>query len=385
MKHSAFFIFISVVMVIYFSANYYIFIRGWQSLPAGRNIRFIYCTFFILLVIAYIASKFLERTPYSAAARIFSLTGSFWLAAMLYFTLFIALIDLAKLLNHWFHFFPTAFSDNYQNPAFIAAISVCLVVFGLLIGGAVNAAHPVVRKIHLDIHKKAGHFKKLNMAVVSDVHVGSQWNQAKAEKLLANISKLHPDIIIFAGDLVDEVLSEEIQNVTSAVLKNLKAPLGVFAITGNHEYIGGIQKSAKYIQSLGFTLLRDSVLKIEDGFYLIGREDRDISRFSGNKRKGIDELLKSIDQNLPLIMLDHQPFHLQEVAMHDIDLQVSGHTHHGQIWPFNYITSGIFELSWGYKKIKNTNFYVSNGYGTWGPPVRIGNRPEVVLFEINFD
>lgn len=83
-------------------------------------------------------------------------------------------------------------------------------------------------------------------------------------------------------------------------------------------------------------------------------------------------------------MLNHQPFNLQEVAQSGVDLQISGHTHHGQLWPFNYLTSAIFELSWGYKKIENTHFYVSSGYGTWGPRVRVGNRPEIVEINLSF-
>jgi len=124
--------------------------------------------------------------------------------------------------------------------------------------------------------------------------------------------------------------------------------------------------------------LRDSATLINNSFYLIGREDR-----TNNRRKNILSLLDSVDKSKPIILLDHQPFNLSESADNDIDLQISGHTHHGQLWPFNFITKAIYEVSSGYKKIKNTHVIVSNGYGTWGPPMRLGNRPEILIIDLN--
>ena len=97
------------------------------------------------------------------------------------------------------------------------------------------------------------------------------------------------------------------------------------------------------------------------------------------------EILKGINLSYPVLLMDHQPFQLSKPEELGVDLQLSGHTHHGQIWPFNYITNAIYEVSWGYKKKGNTQFYVSCGYGTWGPPMRIGNRPEVVSITLHFE
>jgi predicted MPP superfamily phosphohydrolase len=95
--------------------------------------------------------------------------------------------------------------------------------------------------------------------------------------------------------------------------------------------------------------------------------------------------MNSVDTTLPVILMDHQPLHLDDVVNHGVDLQLSGHTHHGQLWPFNYISQAVYELSWGYKKKGNTHFYVSCGVGTWGPPMRTGNRPEVVNVKLKFE
>jgi len=132
-------------------------------------------------------------------------------------------------------------------------------------------------------------------------------------------------------------------------------------------------------------MLRDTVEMIGECIYLIGREDRDKQRFTGKSRKSLSELVSGLDPSYPIILLDHQPFHLNQTTRLGIDLSISGHTHHGQLWPFTYITNAIYEISQGYKKIGNTHFYVSCGYGTWGPPVRLGNRPEIVVLNITFN
>jgi len=127
------------------------------------------------------------------------------------------------------------------------------------------------------------------------------------------------------------------------------------------------------------------VVKINDSFYLIGREDRDKPRFAGRERKNLEEIVEMADAGYPLILIDHQPYYLEKAASLGIDLQVSGHTHHGQLWPLNFVTSAIYTISYGYGKIGNMHAYVSNGVGTWGPPVRVGNRPEIVNLRITFE
>jgi len=107
--------------------------------------------------------------------------------------------------------------------------------------------------------------------------------------------------------------------------------------------------------------------------------------FGGSPRKKLSELTEPLDKNYPVILMDHQPFGLSEAENQGIDLQISGHTHYGQLWPLNYIVNRIYELAWGYKRKGNTQYYVSCGVGTWGPPVRLGNRPEIVQLRIRFE
>ncbi len=138
------------------------------------------------------------------------------------------------------------------------------------------------------------------------------------------------------------------------------------------------------MEELGIKFLRDEVAMIDNSFYVIGREDYSKFNFTRMRRKTLDELTQNLNNSLPKILLDHQPLNLNEAVDNSIDIQLSGHTHHGQIAPANLITKLVYELSWGYKKKQNTHFYVSSGIGTWGPPVKIGNDAELILINLKF-
>ena len=167
-------------------------------------------------------------------------------------------------------------------------------------------------------------------------------------------------------------------------LRQLQPPHGVYAIMGNHEHISGSEEAVRYMEESGITVLRDRAVRAADALWLIGREDRQ-AVFMGSGRQPLAELMAGIDRREPLILLDHQPFHLEEAVKEGIDLQLSGHTHHGQFFPFNLITGAMYEMSWGYLRKGSSHFYVSCGAGTWGPPVRLGNRPEIVVIDLTFN
>ena len=187
------------------------------------------------------------------------------------------------------------------------------------------------------------------------------------------------------GDVVDEDIGPVIRNNLGETLRKIRSKYGVFAITGNHEYIGGVEPACKYLAEHGITMLRDTWVKIGDSLYVVGREDISIRGFTGKTRKPLSELMAEVDKSYPVILMDHQPFRLAEAEANGVDLQLSGHTHHGQLWPFNLITKKVYELSWGYKKKGSTHYYVSCGVGTWGPPIRTGNRPEIINIKLQFE
>jgi predicted MPP superfamily phosphohydrolase len=304
---------------------------------------------------------------------------------MLYFILIALFIDFGRILNHFFHIFPASFYVDYQHTKLIVLFISLSLVAMIVTGGFINARSPGIRKLELHVRKVVPGEKSLNIVLASDIHLGTIIAKRKANRLVAAINALHPDIVLFAGDVVDEDLAPVIKNNLGANLGQIKSKFGVFAITGNHEYIGGVEPAVKYLREHGITVLRDTTMLIDRRFYLVGREDRDRSRFTGKQRKELKELMEQVDLSFPVILLDHQPFNLERAVEQRVDLQLSGHTHHGQLWPFNHITTAMYEISYGYKLTGNTHFYVSSGFGTWGPPVRLGNRPEIVQIILKFD
>jgi predicted MPP superfamily phosphohydrolase len=304
---------------------------------------------------------------------------------MVYFVLAVLLIDFARLVNHFIPFFPQVFYTDYQKTKLITLFITLGLVLVTVTVGFINARNPVIKTLDLHIAKKVNGSKTLKIAMASDIHLGTLVGKRRASRLVNMINGLHPDIILLAGDMVDEDLKPVIRRNLGETLKNLSAPLGVYAITGNHEYIGGAAEAVAYLSAHNIRFLSDTAILIDNRFYLAGREDHDKFRFTGKQRKPLAEVLKGTDPTFPILLMDHQPFQLSEPERLGVDLQLSGHTHHGQMWPFNYITNAIYEVSWGYKKKGNTHIYVSCGYGTWGPPMRLGNRPEVVSITLHFD
>lgn len=383
MKTSDFIIFISIVLGVYLSVNYYIFARINQALP---QIGWVKTTFYILfgfLVSAYIIHVFLVRMYPSTICTIFSWTGSMWFSVMMYGFIAVLLIDLLRAVNHFIPFIPQSFYMNYEKTKLLTLISATSIILITIIAGFINAANPQLKTLNLKIDK-ATNINKLRIVAASDIHIGSIITRSRVEKLVERINELEPDIVLLPGDILDESIEPVIKFKSGEPLKNIKSKYGVYAITGNHEYIGGIHESVPYLETLGIKILRDTTVLINNSFYIVGREDISGNRFSNVKRKPLTNLMAEVEYSKPVILLDHQPFKLHESQENNIDLQLSGHTHHGQMFPANIVTNLMYELSWGYLKKGNTHYYVSSGYGTWGPPVRVGNRPELLLINLEF-
>lgn len=337
-----------------------------------------YAAAFVVLSLSFIAGRFLERIRLSWLTTLLVWVGSFWLAALVYLFLAVVLIDCFRLLNLLIPIFPDSMSERR------VAFAVGLLVLAVIVIGHLNARAPRIRNLNLLIPKDGRTLRALNIAVASDIHLGTIICKSRLERIVKEINALDPDLVLLPGDVVDEDIGPVIKQNLGETLLKIRSRLGVFAITGNHEYIGGAEAACKYLTEHGIRMLRDDAVKLLDSVYLIGREDRAIGQFAGRKRKSLKELMRTVDRSFPIILMDHQPFRLEEAVDAGVDLQLSGHTHHGQIWPFNFITRRVYEVSWGYKRKGNTHVYVSSGVGTWGPPVRTGNTPEIVNLRVTF-
>ena len=364
--------------------NFYVFLRGWQVLLPGSGIRLVYAVLYWLIALSFIGGRsFGNILPYKVTDAL-TWIGSFWIGALLYLLLAVLVLDALRVVNHFLPFFPEIITQNYARAKHVTACVTLGIVAIVLVCGFINARIPRVKELEIFVNKPAGNLKTLNIVAASDTHLGTIIGRSWLASTVDKINALSPDIVLLPGDVLDGEIKPVIRENMGEELKRLQARYGVFAIMGNHEYFGGSEVASRYLSEQNITMLRDQSVKIADSFFIIGREDRSADRRFGQPRKDLKVLMENVDQQFPIILLDHQPYDLHLAAENGVDLQLSGHTHYGQLWPLNYVVEAIYELAWGYKRVGNTHYYVSNGAGTWGPPMRIGNRPEIIHIRLNF-
>jgi uncharacterized protein len=374
-------VFFTIVLIIYSLVNIYIYYKIYNANTALQSHRLLYSLTFSLLAVIFIFAKILESKHSSVISDALNIMGGFWLAFMLYGFLFFLISDIILLFLKITHIINIDNILHYRRWSFILIAAFSSI---LILGGFINAVIPVVKKYDITINKSAGEIKSLRIAAVSDIHLGSIIRKRSLKKLSVILQKLNPDIVLLLGDIVDGEIGPVLRGDLLQYFTCPKCNDGLYAITGNHEFIGGAGRTIPYIESKGIRVLKDEMITLEGGIQLIGRIDRDSYRFYGKERQSLEELMKNADTSKPVILLDHQPFHLEESVKYGVDLELSGHTHNGQMWPLNYITARIYELSYGYLKKANSQFIVSSGYGLWGPRVRSASRSEVLLINIKF-
>lgn len=373
-----------VFSLIFGGFNYYIGLRGWQSIFSFvpfLSPKAYWLAFWILsmsYIIARLGQKYLPKPLHEGL----SVGGAVWMALMVYLFIFIVAIDLLRLLDRWLKFIPVGIKQN-ANP--VLGIVVLILVLVIVSYGAWNARHPRVNHYDISIAKQAGSLKQLHVVMVSDIHLGTIIHNGYLTTMVDSINQLKPDLILFAGDILDENIEAYNKQELTDNFKRLNAPYGVYASLGNHEYMGGNAEDViKYLNDAGVKVIKDSYQEIAGCFYLVGRDDLSSARFNGVKRQELKTLMQGIDQSQPIILMDHQPSQIEEAQEQGVDLQLSGHTHSGQMFPFQLVTQRIFEKDWGFLRKNNFQLIVSSGYGTWGPPIRVGNFPEIVDITLRF-
>ena len=377
-------LFFIIFLTVYTSLNFYVFIRGWQVITAYPILKPIYAVLFLIIAYGYVLAKVLYKFLSPLAYDILLGVGAIWFAFLVYFLLSLLLIDIVRLFNGWFHFLPTIITANYENAKKIIAIIVIALVGLIVFLGNLNKRNIEIRTLAIAIPKGESKLDELNIVMASDIHLSPIDGERLLVRIVEKINSINPDIILLGGDIVDDKAKVLEERGIGESFRRLKSKYGVYSITGNHEFINEVDSCVRFAEKFGIKFLRDSYELIDSSFYLIGREDTSMPQFTGKPRKSLEEIVKTISANYPKILLDHTPFKLEQAQQNGMDLQLSGHTHHGQIWPINLITKMIYEISWGYKKKGETHYYVSSGAGTWGPPVRTGSSSEIVNIRIKF-
>ncbi|MGE5391410.1 MAG: metallophosphoesterase [Deltaproteobacteria bacterium] len=367
--------------VVFFLMCGIIFYVGWRGHQAFRGVLKPRQIILYWVVYAFFTSSFVlaERLGLSDGVLNEGLSwlGGYSLAFIYYAFLLLVLIDIIRLADRWWSIIP----HRIKHAPAEVGLFVLVILAGLLGYGTWNAFHPVYVNYDIYITKDGGPINNVHAVMVSDLHLGVIVNKSRLEKLVTSINSRHPDIVFLVGDVVDENRKPFVEENMADVLGQIKPPLGVYMVTGNHDGHG--EDVTSYLKAAGVKLLSDQNCLVGDSFYLVGRSTRQHGVDPGD-RPALAEVMKGIDIKRPIILLDHNPANLDDAQNNKVDLQLSGHTHQGQLFPNNYITGSIYDIDWGYLKKCDLQVVVSTGFGTWGPPIRIGNTPEIVDLHIRF-
>ncbi len=335
--------------------------------PRSRQVARIILGFNLLCVLGYLLSRYFITTP-PALYFIFSLSiglGFILLVTLLLWLLFTPLLFLPLKPSRRL---ALKKSLGYASGLFLTGYSTASLIEGRL--------PPEVVKLSLKLPRLPQSFRAIQL---SDLHIGGLIEEHYMEALGERINALKPDMIFLTGDITD-ASCEQIRTPLEK-LKALQAPLGIYFVSGNHEFFHGIQKTMDFLREMGIVVLENDSRTIEGLVNIAGVHDL-FGRRIGFLEPDLEQALYGIDPSLPTILLAHQPKFAKEALGYPVDLILSGHTHGGQIAPFGLLVrldqtylQGLYKLS------PQTRLYVNPGTGFWGPPMRFLSRAEITLFE----
>lgn len=369
------------ILLVFLAGSCYVFARGWQLLPQSLAFKIAYSVLFASLWLSYPVAMLGKDSLPLPLIKWLAVLGSIFMVLVLYLILILLVIDLFRIVNHFLHFFPAFLTDN---PLLVKRVTGGIVLGALtvlLLIGHYRFAHPVVEELELQVDKEANGRKELHVVAVSDIHLGFTIGKARLRQYVEQINSLKPDVIIISGDLIDVSPRPLEAYRMQEELRELQAPLGVYMVTGNHEYISGIEASKKFISKTGIRLLENAYASPDSTFIMAGQND-----LTAPDRKSMRHILQEAPKDLPVIGLIHQPYdiNLQDASDNRVDFLFCGHTHQGQVWPGNQIVKMLFKVPYGYDRKEQTHIFVSSGLGIWGPQFRIGTQSEIISVKMRF-
>lgn len=362
--------FFGIILLIWTALNAYVFWRIVTLPLVERHLpRRLLIGFAVLLWAAFPVSHSLEDFATGAVGRISGLIGAYWLGIV--FLLFVVLLA-ADLV--------TGFGFIIKKHAL--AIRTCAFVTGCALAAIAivqGARPPVVRSYEVPVAKLPPDRDGTVVVVASDIHLGASSSESWITSAVSEINDQHPDVVILAGDVVEG--HREQSNEFLPALRKLSAPLGVWAVNGNHESYGPGHATVPQrglLENAGFHVLRDQSEEIRPGLVISGVDDL-TSRY--RHRQNPAEFVRRALADRPAgatIFVSHTPWFADSAAANGAAVMVSGHTHNGQIWPFNYIVRLRYPMMAGRYDVKGMPVFVCRGTGTWGPRMRLWQRSEIL-------
>lgn len=357
----------------------YAFFKAKAALAFGMGTGIFICFFLAVMISAPFVVRLSEKAGFDSLARIVAYVGYTWLGFLFLFFSCSVAIDFYRLLVSAGAVLSARDLSAFKITARYA-FSVPLVL-SLLISlyGFFEARNIRIEKLVIRTPKISSDAGALRIAQISDIHLGLIVREDRLKRIIGKIKDAEPDILISTGDLVDGQICD--LNRLSDLLKEIKPRYGKFAITGNHEFYAGIENSRCFIENAGFTFLRGEALSA-GGINIAGIDDP-AGQLAGNSRDISEQkLLSGLPRSNFTLFLKHRPV-IEKNSQGLFDLQLSGHVHKGQIFPFSIITGFYYPIQSGLARVYGESYlYVSRGAGTWGPPIRFLSPPEVGIIEL---
>ena len=376
-------LFLLTFLLLYGGMHLYLFakIRGAFHLSAVGTIGLIIVM--VIMILAPIIVRMSERYGYEALARVMSYTGYIWMGVLLLFFTISLLFDLYHLLIYAggliLH---KDFSYLRISPLYTFVLPL-LISLGINTYGYFEAKNIRVENITIKSAKIPEASGRIRIAQISDVHIGLIVRNERLQQMVEEVKKLEPDIVVSTGDLVDGQLNN--LEGPAALLRDIRPRLGKFAVTGNHEFYAGIRQALDFMRDAGFVVLRGEGVNVAGVINIAGVDDPAGGRYGLSSGASEQSVLSKLSGKYFTLLLKHQPV-VNGAVSGSFDLQLSGHTHGGQIFPFNLVTSRFFHYHRGYFNLPNHSYlYVNRGAGTWGPPIRFLSPPEITVIDLIHD
>lgn len=360
-------LFIGIVLSVWSAFHAYAFLRAFSIPALGRSVpmpaRVAICA---VLWLSYLIGRLLSRLAPSLPARAVELAGAAWMGALF---LAVAALLVADVVTGFGKLWPGG-----AAPARAAALGVAALFSAVALVQAARGPRVVRHEVRV-ASLPAGR-SELKLVQLSDLHLGSLLGERWLARRIAQVEALAPDLVVVTGDLVDgEARAVE---PLAAVLRTLTAPLGVWGVTGNHEYYAGLEKCLAVYAAGGVRVLRDGWAEPAPGLVLTGVDDLTARRQLGIDGRAIDAAFSGFPEGAVVVHLSHSPLLVREAAARGARLMLSGHTHGGQLWPFVFLSAIPYPFQAGRYEVSGMTLVVSRGTGTWGPPMRLFRRSEVV-------
>jgi len=373
-------LFLLVFVLLYGGLHAYFFVKFKAAFSLSVGSAWGLALFLLLMVAAPIIVHLLERLNCEWGARILAYFGYTWMGFIFLFFAAGLLVDLYRMMIGAGSLFAGDILKGWQPGPWLRFLLPMGVALGVTLYGLVEASQVRLETIKIKSAKIPAEIGTLTIAQISDVHLGLIMREHRLKKILKRVKAAQPDILVSTGDLVDGEISH-VEKVMD-LLRDFQPRLGKFAVTGNHEYYAGLKLALECTEQAGFKILRGDVVNVTDAINIAGVDDPQGKSFADYKPIDEKELLSKADSSRFTLFLKHRP-EVDSSAIGSFDLQLSGHTHKGQIWPFTLLVRRFFPRDAGSFSLGSGSWlHVSRGSGTWGPPIRFLAPPEVTVVEI---